>query len=66
MSAMREELHHLVEELPEERLAPVLRLIRGDERRIRAAATLEAVRIRMHGAVGVDEELSALRDGGRG
>lgn len=66
MSAMREELHQLVEQLPEERLAPVLRLIRGDERRIRAAATFDTVRERMHGVVGLDEELSALRDGGRG
>lgn len=63
---MREELHHLVEQLPEERLAPVLQLIRGDERRTRAAATLEVVRERMRGAVGIDEELSALREGGRG
>jgi hypothetical protein len=66
MSATREELHHLVEQLPEERLVPVLRLIRGDERRMRAAATLETVRGRMHGVTGIDEELSALRDGGRG
>lgn len=66
MSALRQELHHLVEQLPEERLAPVLQLIRGDERRIRAAATLETVRERMRGTAGIDEELSALREGGRG
>ncbi|SRR5579875_3315150 len=29
MSAMREELHHLVDELPEEPIRPVLELIRG-------------------------------------
>ena len=29
MSAMREELHHLVEELPEAEVRPVLELIRG-------------------------------------
>jgi hypothetical protein len=66
MSAMREELHHLVDQLPEERLAPVLQLIRGDGRRARAVATLEAVRARMSGVTGIDEELSRLRDGDRG
>jgi hypothetical protein len=66
MSAMREELHHLVDQLPEERLAPVLQLIRGDGRKTRAAATLEAVRARMSGVTGIDEELSRLRDGDRG
>lgn len=63
---MREELHHLVDQLPEERLAPVLQLIRGDKRRIRAVATLQTVRERMHGVSGIDEELAAQRDGGRG
>jgi hypothetical protein len=29
MSAMREELHHLVDELPEAEVRPVLELIRG-------------------------------------
>jgi hypothetical protein len=29
MSAMREELHHLVDELPEAEVQPVLELIRG-------------------------------------
>jgi hypothetical protein len=29
MSAMREELHHLVDELPESEVRPVLELIRG-------------------------------------
>ena len=66
MSAMREELHHLVDQLPEERLAPVLQLIRGDGRKTRAVATLEAVRARMSGVTGIDEELFRLRDGDRG
>lgn len=66
MSAMRDELYHLVDQLPEERLAPVLQLIRGDGRKTRAVATLEAVRARMSGATGIDEELSRLRDGDRG
>lgn len=29
MSAMREELHHLVDQLPEDKLRPTLELIRG-------------------------------------
>lgn len=29
MSAMREELHHLVDELPEAEIRPVLELVRG-------------------------------------
>ena len=29
MSAMREELHHLVDQLPEDKLQPALELIRG-------------------------------------
>jgi hypothetical protein len=66
MSAMREELHHLVDQLPEERLALVLQLIRGDGRKTRAVARLEAVRARMSGVTGIDEELSRLRDGDRG
>lgn len=51
MSVTRDELHHLVDQLPEERLASVLELIRGDAasgRKTRAAATLERVRERMH------------------
>ena len=39
MSAMREELHHLVDELPEAEVRPVLELIRG-----RAAAAAHGVR----------------------
>jgi hypothetical protein len=63
---MWEELHQLVDQLPEERLAPVLRLIRGDSRRARAVATLEAFQARLSGLTVVDEELSRLRGGGRG
>lgn len=69
MSVTRDELHHLVDQLPEERLAPVLELIRSDaaiERKTRAAATLERVREHMHGVTGVEEELQRLRDEGRG
>jgi hypothetical protein len=63
---MWEELNQLVDQLPEERLAPVLRLIRGDRRRARAVATLEAVQARLSGVTEVDEDLSRLRDGSRG
>lgn len=69
MSAIRDELHFLVDQLPEERLAPVLRLIRGGEdasRRERAAASLARVQERMRGVTGADEELLQLRNGGRG
>jgi hypothetical protein len=69
MSAIREELHHLVDQLPEERLAPVLELIREDaaaERRARAAAMFEHLEGRLHGVTGGDEELLRLRDGDRG
>ena len=69
MSVTRDELHHLVDQLPEERLAPVLELIRGDAatgRKTKAAATLERVQERMHGVTGIDEELQRLRDEGRG
>jgi hypothetical protein len=66
---MRDELHHLVDQLPEERLALVLELIRRDAatgHEARAAATLERVRERMHGVTGVDEELQELRAEDRG
>lgn len=69
MSAIRDELHFLVDQLPEERLVPVLRLIRGGEdvsRRERAAASLARVQERMRGVAGADEELLRLRNGGRG
>jgi hypothetical protein len=55
-----------VDELPEEQLAPILRLIRGDDRKARAVATLETIQERMNGVTGIDEELAQLRDGGRG
>jgi hypothetical protein len=66
MSVTRDELHHLVDQLPEERLAPVLELIRSDaatERKTRAAATRVRVQDRMQGVAGVDEELQRLREG---
>jgi hypothetical protein len=69
MSAIRDELHVLVDQLPEERLVPVLQLIRGDDaagRRKRAAATLARVQERMHGVTDADEELLRLREGDRG
>jgi hypothetical protein len=69
MSAIRDELHVLVDQLPEDRLEPVLQLMRGDEtaaRRKRAAATLARIQERMHGVTGVDEELLRLREGDRG
>jgi hypothetical protein len=69
MSATRDELHFLVDQLPEERLVPVLRLIRGDDatgRRERALAALARVQEHMRGVAGADEELARLRDGDRG
>jgi Mlc titration factor MtfA (ptsG expression regulator) len=57
MSAMRDELHQLVDRLPEEQLAPVLQLIRRDERRAQAVATLKTVQQRMAGVTGVDEDV---------
>jgi hypothetical protein len=69
MSVVRDELHHLVDQLPEERLAPVLELIRKDAvagRREQAASTLEHIRERMRDVTGADEELQRLRDEGRG
>jgi hypothetical protein len=53
---MRDELHYLVEYLSEERLEPVLRLIRGDaeaEGRARAVATVEHAQERLRGVAGV-------------
>lgn len=64
VSALREELHRLVDELPEERLAPVFQLVRDYVRRSRAIAALEVIQERMSGVAGIDEELSVLRDGG--
>jgi hypothetical protein len=61
MSAKRDELHQLVNRLPEEQLAPVLELIRRDERRAQAVATLKTVQQRMAGVTGVDEEIDVGR-----
>jgi hypothetical protein len=69
MSGIRDELHSLVDQLPEERLVPVLQLIRGDEaagRRKQALVTLAQVQERMRGVTGADEELLRSRDGDRG
>jgi hypothetical protein len=69
MSALRDEPHHLVDQLPEDRVAPVLALVRENaapDRRSQAVATLERICKRMHGVTGVDEELDLLRDGSRG
>lgn len=63
---MRNELHQLVDRLPEEQLAPVLQSIRRDERRARAVATLKTVQQRMAGATGLDEEIDLLRTGASG
>ena len=55
--------------LPEERLVPVLQLIRDDEaagRRKQALVTLAQVQERMRGVTGAAEELLRLRDGDRG
>lgn len=69
MSALRDELHHWVDQLPDERVAPVLALVRENAlpgRREQAVAALERVRERMSGVTGVDDELDRLRDGSRG
>ncbi|MFF4620809.1 hypothetical protein [Nonomuraea jabiensis] len=69
MSAMRDELHSLVDQLPDDRVQPVIALVRENllaSRRIQAAAALERIRDRMRGVTGVDEELDQLREGSRG
>ena len=69
LSALRDELHHLVDQLPEDRVAPVLALVRENaapDRRAQAVATLERIRERMRGVTGVDGELDLLRDGSPG
>ncbi|MGW4469800.1 hypothetical protein ACWENQ_09025 [Nonomuraea sp. NPDC004354] len=70
MSAMRDELHSLVDQLPEDQVQPVLALVRENiaatRRREGAALTLERIRERMRGVTGVDEELHRLRDESRG
>ncbi|WP_327049226.1 hypothetical protein OG320_15930 [Microbispora sp. NBC_01189] len=66
MSVQREELHHLIDELPEEQVGRVLALVRGSvpghASRKAVLATLAAVQERMSGVTGVDEELQSLRD----
>ncbi|WP_167466039.1 hypothetical protein [Nocardia brasiliensis] len=69
MSALRDELHELVDQLPDGEIAPVLELARQRarrSRRIAAAAALADVQERMRGATGIDEELHRLRDEDRG
>ncbi|MFC4057255.1 hypothetical protein ACFOWE_03065 [Planomonospora corallina] len=70
MSAMREELHLLVDQLPADRVPPVLALVRenvpSSRRREKALAALERIRGRMQGATGVDEDLDRLREESRG
>jgi hypothetical protein len=70
MSAMREELHLLVDQLPEDRVPPVLALVRENmslsRRREKALVALERIRGRMRGVTGVDEELDRLREESRG
>jgi hypothetical protein len=70
MGAMREELHALVDRLPDDRVQPVLALVRENletaGRRERALAIMERVQERMRGVTGVDEELDRLREGARG
>lgn len=66
---MRDELHTLVEQLPEDRVAPVLALVRQNltaGRRAQAIAAMERVQERMRGVTGVDEELDRLREGSGG
>jgi hypothetical protein len=53
MSAMREELHHLVDELPEEEVRPVLELIRG-----RADASHSARDLPFFASFGSDPDLA--------
>ena len=70
MSALREELHLWVDRLPEDRVAPLLALVRdsvtASSRRAHAVATLERVQGKLRGVTGVDEELDRLRDESRG
>jgi hypothetical protein len=70
MSAIREELHSLVDQLPDDRVQPVLAIVKEDlalsHRRAQAAASLERIRARMRGVTGVDEELDRLREESRG
>ncbi|NUW36223.1 hypothetical protein HTZ77_33145 [Nonomuraea sp. SMC257] len=70
MDALRDELHALVDQLPEDKVAPVIALVRQNlgmsERRARAVSTPARIQSRLHGVEGVDEELNRLRDGSRG
>ncbi|MEV0619645.1 hypothetical protein AB0I81_40445 [Nonomuraea sp. NPDC050404] len=69
MSAIREELHSLVDQLPEDRVQPVIALVRENllaSRRMAAAEALERIRDKMRDVTGVDEELDRLREGSRG
>jgi hypothetical protein len=70
MSTMREQLHSLVDQLPDDRVQPVLALVRENlvtsSRRAQAAAALERIQQRLRGVTGVDEELDRLREGSRG
>ncbi|MBB5082859.1 hypothetical protein [Nonomuraea endophytica] len=70
MSAIRDELHSLVDQLPEDQVPPVLALVRENiaatHRRGGAVRTLERIQKRMRGVTGVDEELHRLRDESRG
>ncbi|GAA5053948.1 hypothetical protein GCM10023259_034590 [Thermocatellispora tengchongensis] len=67
MSPLRDELHTLVDRLPEDRVQPVLALVRDNldsaRRKAQAAVDLERIRERMRGVTGVDEELELLRGG---
>lgn len=70
MSTVREELHRLVDDLPEDQVGPALTLVRsrmpGLSRRDRALAALRRAQERMQGVTGVDEEIDRLRDNPRG
>lgn len=70
MNAMREEFHHLIDELPEEQVGPMLALVRDSlpphRSRADVLAIVAEVRRRMHDVTGVDEEIRRLRDDPRG
>ncbi|WP_203994019.1 hypothetical protein [Sphaerisporangium rufum] len=70
MSVQREELHHLIDELPDEQVGRALALVRGSVpahgSRQAVLATLAGVQERMSGVTGLDEELQRLRDEPRG
>ena len=70
MRVMRDELHLLVDQLPEDRVLPVLVFVRDNvmssRRSERAMVVLERTRDRMRGMAGVDEELEQIREVSRG